>query len=698
MSIERTLRLAVDIGGTFTDTVLIEGADRVLASTKTLTTHGNPADGAMAGVRKALEQAKRRVDEVTGFIHGTTLATNALIEKRGARVATVATEGFRDILDIAYERRYSQYDINLEKPDRLVSHERSFTIRERMSAAGRVLIDLDQRQIDDLLAALDRAGAEAVAICLLHAYANPSHETRLRERLMEARPDLAVSISSEVSPEAREFDRLSTTVANAYIRPLMARYLAALETQFRVEGIACPILVMTASGGMTTIDTAMRLPIRLVESGPAGGAILASRVAEDSGLNQVLSFDMGGTTAKLCLIDQARPQTSRQFEIARAARFVKGSGMPVRIPVIEMIEIGAGGGSIAGVDVLGRLVVGPKSAGSEPGPAAFGRGGTDPTVTDADIALGYVRPETFAEGQFRIDTGAAAQAIDDRLGAALGLDASDAADGISRMVDESMASASRMHAVESGKDLKSRTMIAFGGNGPLHACRLARLCGISRVLIPANPGVGSALGFLFAPVSFETVHSMHARLECLDVERVNALFADMIEEATGIVRQGAPDGRLDITRTAFMRYCGQGHEVEITLPERDLCAGDIEPLTNHFEDDYSRQFSRPVPGMSIEILNWAVRVSSQPKPPVSDHPEPVLRDVASADVATIHCDLSGRAVSAGVVSRATLEPGDVLSGPALITEPQTTTFVGADFKASVDARGNLVLMRERAGG
>ena len=567
-----------------------------------------------------------------------------------------------------------------------------------MSAAGEVLIDLDEGQIENLLAALDDCRTEAVAICLLHAFANPAHEIRLRKRLLDVRPDLAISISSEVSPEAREFDRLSTTVANAYIQPLMARYLAALEKQFRAEGITCPILMMTAGGGITTIDTAMRLPIRLVESGPAGGAVLASRVADESGLDEVLSFDMGGTTAKLCLIDQARPQTSRQFEIARAVRFIKGSGMPVRIPVIEMIEIGAGGGSIAGVDRLGRLTVGPKSADSEPGPVAFGRGGTDPTVTDADVALGYVRPDTFAEGQFRIDADAAAEAIEKKIGSALGLDVSDAADGISRMVDESMANASRMHAVESGKDLRSRTMIAFGGNGPLHACRVARHCSISRVLIPANPGVGSALGFLFAPVSFESVHSFHTMLQNLDIETVNTLLADMIEEATGIVRQGAPDGRLDITRTAFMRYRGQGHEIEIALPERDLCAGDIEPLTRLFEDGYSRQFSRPVPGMSIEILNWAVRVSTRSRPLAKNHPEPRLSDVASTDVATIHCDLTGKALSAVVVSRATLEAGDGLSGPALITEPQTTTFVGADFKARVDARGNLVLTRERAGG
>ncbi|WP_291738088.1 hydantoinase/oxoprolinase family protein, partial [Leisingera sp. F5] len=359
--------------------------DTILASTKTLTTHQNPADGAMEGAARVMAQSGRSLGEVTGFIHGTTLATNALIERRGATVATVTTEGFRDILEIAYERRYSQYDINLEKPDLLVPRERALTIRERMSATGEVLIGMEDSTVEALIAELDSCGADAVAICLMHSYANSDHERWLRDVLAVRRPGLTVSISSDVSPEAREFDRLCTTVANAYIQPLMESYLARFAERFAAEGVTCPILMMTAGGGMCTIRTAARFPIRLVESGPAGGAILAARIAAQAGLEEVLSFDVGGTTAKLCLIDGARPQTSRQFEIARAARFIKGSGMPVRIPVIEMIEIGAGGGSIAGVDRLGRLTVGPKSAGSEPGPVAFGRGGTEPTVTDSDI-------------------------------------------------------------------------------------------------------------------------------------------------------------------------------------------------------------------------------------------------------------------------------------------------------------------------
>ncbi|CUK17912.1 Acetophenone carboxylase gamma subunit [Ruegeria denitrificans] len=692
------LRLAIDIGGTFTDTVLVSGEAQILASTKTLTTHQNPADGAMEGALRVTAETGRALSEVTGFIHGTTLATNALIERRGADVATICTEGFRDILDIGYERRYSQYDINLEKPDLLVPRERSFVIRERMSAEGAVLIPLDEAQIDNLLAQLDASGAEAVAIGLMHAYANPAHECRLRDLLAEHRPDLTVSISSDVSPEAREFDRLCTTVANAYIQPLMESYLTRFVDQFAAQGVTCPILMMTAGGGMCTVETAARFPIRLVESGPAGGAILAARIAARAGLDEVLSFDVGGTTAKLCLINNARPQTSRAFEIARAARFIKGSGMPVRIPVIEMIEIGAGGGSIAGVDRLGRLTVGPKSAGSEPGPVAFMRGGTEPTVTDSDITLGYIVPDTFAEGHIKLNPEDSKTALTRVIGERLALDAVGSADGISRIVDESMASAGRMHAVESGKDLGSRTMIAFGGNGPLHASRVARSAGVSRIVIPPNPGVGSAVGFLFAPVSFEIVRSRYSLLETMDMNGVNGLFGAMIAEAKQVVAQGADGALTETLRTAFMRYNGQGHEIEISLPDRALTAEDIAPLTAAFEEEYRKQFSRPVPGMEIEILNWAVRVATLDEaiPSVPETREHTVFNVT--ETRPIICDVDGKARDAAFVARADMKPGDHVPGPALIHEPQTTTLVSADFSAHMDAIGNLVLTQDQKGG
>lgn len=694
MKTKQGLRLAVDIGGTFTDTVLIDAQDTILATTKTPTTPANPTLGALEGAKRVLDASGRAWSDIEGFIHGTTLATNALIERRGAVVATITTAGFRDILEIAYERRYSQYDINLVKPDLIVPRGRAFTIAGRMTAAGVEVDPLDEEAVAKLARALAACGAEAVAVCLMHAYANPAHEIRLRDLLQKALPDIVISLSHEVSPEAREFDRLCTTIANAYILPLMAQYLADFQTRFAQNGLGCPILMMTAGGGMTTLDTAARLPIRLVESGPAGGAILAARIAAEAGESEVLSFDMGGTTAKLCLIDAFRPQTTRRFEIARAARFIKGSGMPVRIPVIEMIEIGAGGGSIAQLDRLGRLQIGPESAGSEPGPAAFAKGGTAPTVTDADVVQGLIDPGLFAEGRLEINVHAAEGALTETLGAPMGLDAAQVAHGISEIVDENMAGAGRMHAVESGKDLSARLMIAFGGNGPLHATRVARRAQVDRILVPRDPGVGSAVGFLFAPVSFEIVRSRYATLNALDLEGLNAFFDAMIVEAQSVVRAGIPEGPLTQRRVGFMRYHGQGHEIEIRLPDRALTQADVTVLQKAFELEYSRQFSRAVPGMTIEILNWAVDVSSEPSALRHVAATTAERTATAMGVRRILCDVTGEWRDASMFDRLGLRPGDKIAGPALIIEPQTTTFVSADFVARVDAAGNIWLNRQ----
>lgn len=697
MSTKGDLRIAVDIGGTFTDTVLADGQCNILATAKTPTTHGNPAVGALEGCQRVLAQAGAAWRYVSGFIHGTTLATNALIERRGSKVATITNEGFRDILEIAYERRYSQYDINLVKPDLLVPRSCAFTIGGRMDAQGNELEQLDESAVDRLANQLKGSGAQAVAICLLHSYANAAHEMRLRELLHSILPDVAISLSHEVSPEAREFDRLSTTVANAYILPLMSSYLTDFESLFAQQGLECPILMMTSGGGMTTVETAALLPIRLVESGPAGGAILASRIAGETGQTEVLSFDMGGTTAKLCLIDDFRPQTARKFEIARAARFTKGSGMPVRIPVIEMIEIGAGGGSIAHVDRLGRLQVGPESAGSEPGPAAFGKGGTEPTVTDADVAQGLIDPTRFAEGRLSIDVDATRTALETQIGQKMGLNVLAAAQSVSDIVNENMANAGRMHAVESGKDLGSRLMIAFGGNGPLHATRVARRSQVDRIVVPRDPGVGSAVGFLYAPVSFEIIRSRYARLDSLDVAGLNRFFEDLVQEAVSVVRAGAPEDTLDQRRVAFMRYHGQGHEIEILLPDRALLETETEDLRKAFEKEYTRQFGRAVPNMEIEILNWGLVVSSRPRALDTFSSATSKRVVKPRSTRKIRCDIDGEWRDAGLFNRSDLHPGDHVDGPALIVEPQTTTFVSADFSAQIDGGRNIWLIRKREG-
>ena len=689
-------RMGVDIGGTFTD-VAISARDGYV-SAKLPTTPDDPVRGVREAMRAALSRAGLGPGDIGTVIHGTTLATNAIIERKGAVVGVIATEGFRDILEIAYERRYDQYDIYLDKPDLLVPRERCLTVPERIDADGEIWRGLDEAAMDPLMDRLERLGVESLAVGLLHSYANPVHERRLRELISARRPDLPISLSCEVCPEIREFDRLCTTVVSAYIKPLMERYLHSLAGVLEADGFDCPLLVMTSGGGMTTVDTAVRFPVRLVESGPSGGALLARRIAQELELESVVSFDMGGTTAKLCLIDDAQPLTSRHFEVARAARFTRGSGIPLRIPVIEMIEIGAGGGSIASVDDLGRIAVGPRSAGAEPGPACYAHGGDCATVTDADTLLGYLDPDAFAEGRLRLDPERAKTAIERDVGRPLALPAPEAAQAISQMVDENMANAARIHAVEHGREISGRTLVAFGGNGPLHATRVAARTGIERIVVPRDPGVGSAVGFLSAPVSYEIVRSRYTTLDAFDFDAVNRLFDEMERESTAVVRAGAPDAEIEIARTAFMRYRGQGHEIEVPVPSGRLGAASAERLRTAYDERYVSLFGRIVPRMIVEIMNWSVLASA-----VQAEPEslPAVRAHCAPRAAGARGLYVGGAVEALEVPwyrRDDLVPGDHIRGPALVVESQTTTFVSAGFEAAIDGGLNIVLTRVSSAG
>src|ERR1700751_3813492 len=545
------IRLGVDIGGTFTDVALEVGDRRYTA--KGLTTTRAPEAGVLSILRAIIGEAGIKPGEVGLIVHGTTLATNALIERKGARTALLTTEGFRDVLEIRHENRFEQYDINIDLPPPLVPRRLRLPVRERIDAQGEVLLPLDESSVVRAVQALAAQEVEAGAVGFLHSFTNPDHERRLGEAIARRLPDVAVTLSSDVSPEMREYERFSTACANAYLQPLIGRYLGKLERELAGAGFRCPLLLMTSGGGITTADTAIRFPVRLVESGPAGGAIFAACIARQHGLDQVVSFDMGGTTAKICLIDKAQPQTACAFEVARIYRFLKGSGLPLRIPVIEMVEIGAGGGSIARVDTLGRIAVGPDSAGSEPVPVCYGRGEKEATVTDADLILGRIDPTTFSGGKMPLEVAAAKRATAERIAPALNLATEHAALCISEMVDENMAHPARVHATESGKDLRSRTLIAFGGAAPLHAARVAAKLGISRVLVPVNAGVGSAVGLLRAPVAYETVGGRLMRLGSFEAASVNRLFAEMRAEAEAIVRRGAPAAKLVEQRSAFMR-------------------------------------------------------------------------------------------------------------------------------------------------
>jgi N-methylhydantoinase A len=685
------VRVGVDIGGTFTDIAVQIGSRFV--TTKVLTTPRAPEQAVMQGIAAALAEAGVAPGDVDLVIHGTTLATNALIERKGARTAFVGTEGHRDTLELGYEDRFSEYDVFIEKPAPLIPRDLRFTVPERMGAKGDVLRPLDEAAVAALVPELQALKVQSLAIGLLHAYANPDHERRVRDILARQLPGVSISLSSEVCAEVREYDRFSTTACNAYVQPLMAGYLARLSQQLKGTGLACPLYLMLSGGGLATLETAMRFPIRLVESGPAGGAILAAGIAAESGLPRVLSFDMGGTTAKICLIDDFRPQASRSFEIGRIYRFLKGSGLPVRIPVIEMVEIGAGGGSIATVDQLKRLKVGPESAGAEPGPASYGRGGIAPTVTDADLVLGRIDQSRFAGGSFSLDVGAAEAALKRDVGQRLGLAAIHSAYGVSEMVDENMANAARVHAIERGKTLGDRTLIAFGGAAPLHAARLAEKLGMGRIVIPTSAGVGSAVGFLRAPVAYEVVRSRFFRLGGFDSATVNAMLREMQDEARQIVATGAPGAAIGEHRHVEMRYIGQGHEIAVDLPLRDLTADDAPFLRELFETRYAEIFGRAVPGVEVEILAWSITMSASVGGTASNPPMPIDSRPTAQDRRRLFDGLAGEYKDVPVHWRDELAPGSRIAGPAIIAEAQTATVVSAAFDARIDRFGHIVLER-----
>ena len=688
----KDLRIAVDIGGTFTDVVLEDDARRL--TRKLLTTPQRPEEAVLDGVRLILGDAGRSFGDVDVFVHGTTLATNAVIERRGARTALIATEGFRDVLDIANESRYDQYDLTIEKPRPLVPRALRFTVAERMDVHGKVRLALDEAAVRAVATELGRRGIESVAVAFMHAYVNPAHERRTREILVAEQPTLRVTLSSEVCPEVREYERTSTAVANAYVQPLMDSYLARMQAALAAEDFKGTIYLVTSGGGLTAIETARRFPVRLIESGPAGGAIFAAQMAARAGEKRALSYDMGGTTAKICLIDDFTPHTARLFEVDRAARFLKGSGLPVRIPVIEMVEIGAGGGSIARLDALKRVTVGPESAGAEPGPACYGRGGGHPAVTDANVVLGTIDPKDFAGGTIPLDLEAAKGALDRDIAEGLGLSTDMAAYAVYEMVSENMASAARVHAVERGAVVNQYNLIAFGGGAPLHAARVAEKIGVQRVIVPPNAGVGSAVGFLAAPVSFELVRSRYMRLDAFDGASASELLGEMSIEATALVAPGARGMKTFERRVAFMRYIGQGHEIMVVLPQRPLVASDAEALRASYERDYAALFERHIPNAAIEILSWSVQVSTETKLPAVQSAAPKMPPPVPARHRPVFDGRSGRTTEVPVYRREKLAPGSAFAGPAIVAEDETSTYISASFTAHIDASGCIVMDRK----
>ena len=685
-------RIGVDIGGTFTDLVWVDEATGVVRVGKLLTTPKDPSQAVEEGVVTLLHEADAAAGAVRALIHGTTLATNALIERKGARVGLLATAGFRDAVEIGREGRYDMYDLFIDPPVPLVPRQLRVEVSERILADGSVLRPLDAAQARAAITALGAQGVEAIAICLLHAYRNPAHERELAALCAEILPRVPVSCSSDVVPEIREFERTSTTTANVYVMPLMARYLDDLERKLHGLGVPGRLYVMMSAGGIATPETAKRVPVRLVESGPAAGALAAARSARQVGLDRLLSFDMGGTTAKACVIDRGEPLLAREFEVARADRFKKGSGLPIRVPVVELIEIGAGGGSVARVDRMGLLKVGPDSAGADPGPACYGAGGQEPTVTDADLVLGYLDADFFLGGRMRLDVEAARRAIETRVARPMGLGLTEAAWGIHRVVNENMAAAARVHGIERGKDLRGYPLFAFGGAGPVHAWNVGRILRVPRVLVPYGAGALSAYGLLAAPLAFDFVRTAPQRLTTADWELINRLFQEMEGEGRRILRTaGVPEAQITVRRSAEMRYSGQGHEVDVQIPPGALSAASLATITESFEAAYRLLYSRTPMGVPLEALNWRAVVSG-PAPDLTITAG--LAAAAAAPAAKKHRAAyfaeAGGYVDTPVYDRYRLDPGARLAGPVIVEERESTTVVGPGARLSVDPHRNLV--------
>ncbi len=684
-------RIGVDVGGTFTDVALEQAGGR-FSSIKVLTTHDRPEEGILAGISAVASRHGVGMGDIAQIIHGTTLATNALIERRGARTALVTTAGFRDVIETRTESRFEQYDLNIVLPSPLIERKDRFVVPERIGARGEVLLPFDERAARRVVDRVVDGGYASVAVGFMHSYRNPDHERRFRELLRDADPAIAVSLSCEVSPQMREFERFNTVCANAYVQPLIGSYLLRLESELRRMGASCPLLLIHSGGGLMSSSAAASFPVRLIESGPAGGAIFAAHLARTHRRDRIVSFDMGGTTAKIALIEDCSPRTAKTFETARTARFKKGSGMPISVPTIEMIEIGAGGGSIATVDALGQIRVGPHSAGAHPGPASYDLGGTAATVTDANVQMGRLRPETFGATGISLSPGLAAEALASSVGASLGLDTDAAAVGVAEVVDEHMANAARTHAVESGKDLAGYSMVAFGGAAPLHAGRLIDKLGIDEVMVPVGAGVGSAIGFLLAPFSYEATRSFYTTSDDFDAGGVRAVLDELTAEAEAFVRMGTSDA-VTVEREVLMRYRGQGWEIPVTLPLGEFDEMAAQELVNAFVKAYEAFFGRAIDGLTIEAVSWSVQVSVERDAPRPVQPIEAGEPLAAAGTRLVHDPTAGGKVPAALFERGALSAGDTVTGPALITEAQTTTVIGVGQLAVVQEDLTLRIAR-----
>jgi len=687
---ERPYRIGVDIGGTFTDFVVLDTRSGRLEGFKLLTSVDDPSRAVFEGLDLIRDRRGVAPQAVGVIVHATTLATNTLIEQRGAKVGVITTGGFRDVLEMRRETRYDDLDLTPEYPPPLAPRHLRLGVKERLRADGSVHVPIDEDDVRRVVAELASAGVETLAVCLLHASANPAHEEVVARLAAERFDPDAVSVSSRVQPEIREYERMCTTAANAYVQPRVKRYVERLVQGIAERGYAAPLYIMQSNGGFAGPRDSCLYPVRLIESGPAAGAIAAADYGRASGIDDLIGFDMGGTTAKIAVLKGRVPRLAPQLEVARVQRFKPGSGYPIRCPSIELSEIGAGGGSIASVDALGLVRVGPRSAGAMPGPACYGQGGIEPTVTDADLVLGYIGPDDFAGGRIRLDRAAAEAAIRRRICEPLGMDLTRAAWGIHDIVNQNMATAARLHVLERGEDPRRFTLVAFGGAGPIHAHRIAAALGIGRVLHPYNAGVASARGLMVAPMAVDLVRTYHTRIDGIDWHRVNALFADMEARATEAMGPDACRGAT-FARVGDFRYRGQGYEIQAALPAGEYSTASAAAFVEAFQGAYEAVFGRRIANVPVELVNLRLfaRGPRLETPIVSGRGSG--SGTARKGERRVWFAEAGGFVDCALHDRVRLAPGDVVEGPAILEEDDTSVVVPPGSRGEVDAAGNVVV-------
>ena len=695
------LRIGADIGGTFTDLILMDSKGTLFQVGKVLTTPDQPEQAVLEGVGLVMSQTGTDPRSISHLIHGTTLFTNALIERKGARTALITTKGFRDAIEIAREHRYDMYDLYMQRPQPLARRHLRFELSERILANGSVRTSLDEAEVRLLARSLRDEQIEAVAVCLIHSYVNDIHERQVGDILAEELPGAAVTLSSQLVPEIREYERTSTTLANVYVKTIAQNYLHRLRRRLSDEqGIESDLFVMQSNGGVCEVKTAIQAPVRLIESGPAAGALAAAHYGELLGIRDLLSFDMGGTTAKACLISDGEPAVASNFEVDRQYQFKKGSGLPIKVPVIEMIEIGTGGGSIAQVDAMRRLMVGPASAGAKPGPVAYGLGGDRPTVTDADLVLGYLDPDFFLGGAMSLDVAGAEQVIQKQIGEPLGLNLIEAAWGIHQLANESMASAARIHAIERGKDLTRMPVFAFGGAGPVHAYGVADILHTRKIIYPLGAGVASAIGFLTAPLSLDYIRSSPGPLGGLEWDDVNRIFSEMEVQGREALSRSIPPAQVSFRRYGEMHYRRQGYEIRVPIPLGELGPESVTEIKANFEGVYREQYGHIMPDTPIDAVSWRV-IAQGPKPDLilpSARPRSGGAREAKKGSRYIYLPLTKDFGQVPVYDRYALGAGQSLNGPAVIEERESTVVINGPAKIEVDKANNLMVELESGAG